>query len=226
MIIMSLGGGSAYKENLTSVFANKLVFFGMNVASAAGNDGTEGVWMVSNTGLVLLQIHFYPGARPLTSPPRLPCPLFDNNSDVLQDECIFRNYDGRDIVGKIVLVLGDYSTGPLFQLESPWLRSGCEDYPSVHVPYMGLKGKVRDVPIMDFHDGNPNLVAHNEQGEISAVPHQYYFFSCKTAAPTSLIQFASRTPNFTFRVHQLTTKEFLDTRAWANRAQLCPLWVV
>src|SRR5690348_10803614 len=48
---MSLGGGSAYKENPTSILADKLVSFGMNVAGAAGNDGSEGVWMVSDTGL-------------------------------------------------------------------------------------------------------------------------------------------------------------------------------
>ncbi|KAG0329124.1 hypothetical protein BG004_002397, partial [Podila humilis] len=51
LINMSLGGGSAFKYNPTAVLAEKLIPLGMAVVGAAGNDGTEGPWMVSDTGL-------------------------------------------------------------------------------------------------------------------------------------------------------------------------------
>jgi len=48
---MSLGGGSAYKENPTAALAETLIARGMSLAAAAGNDGANGVWMVSDSGL-------------------------------------------------------------------------------------------------------------------------------------------------------------------------------
>ncbi|KAF9366970.1 hypothetical protein BGX21_007976, partial [Mortierella sp. AD011] len=51
VINMSLGGGSSYKSNPTATLADKLIARGMALAGAAGNDGADGVWMVSDTGL-------------------------------------------------------------------------------------------------------------------------------------------------------------------------------
>ncbi|KAF9581255.1 hypothetical protein BGW38_001789, partial [Lunasporangiospora selenospora] len=48
---MSLGGGSAYKTNPEAVLADRLVAAGMAVVVAAGNDGSDGVWMVSDASL-------------------------------------------------------------------------------------------------------------------------------------------------------------------------------
>ncbi|KAG9061756.1 hypothetical protein KI688_006907 [Linnemannia hyalina] len=134
IINMSLGGGSAYKENPTSILADKLVSFGMNVAGAAGNDGTEGVWMVSDTGLgetstsvasfdnaygAYYTVSYAGGKYPYNFASAwgkaisLPAsatlfPLFDK-AGVLQDGCDANAYKGLDVKGKVVLVLGDYS---------------------------------------------------------------------------------------------------------------------
>ncbi|KAG0325810.1 hypothetical protein BG004_003100, partial [Podila humilis] len=51
IINLSLGSGSNYKENPTAALADKLSALGLTVIAAAGNDGTEGVWDVSNSGL-------------------------------------------------------------------------------------------------------------------------------------------------------------------------------
>ncbi|KAF9109902.1 hypothetical protein BGW39_004912, partial [Mortierella sp. 14UC] len=51
IINMSLGGGSAYKGYPTAVLGDKLSKLGMTLIASAGNDGSEGVWMVGNTGL-------------------------------------------------------------------------------------------------------------------------------------------------------------------------------
>ncbi|KAG0074278.1 hypothetical protein BGZ93_004541, partial [Podila epicladia] len=51
IINMSLGGGSAYKSNPIAVLADKLTANGMAVIAAGGNDGADGVGMVSDGGL-------------------------------------------------------------------------------------------------------------------------------------------------------------------------------
>ncbi|KAF9546840.1 hypothetical protein EC957_009291 [Mortierella hygrophila] len=84
-----------------------------------------------------------------------------------------------------------------------------EDSPAVHVSYIGLKGSVKKIPIMDKDAGLPILVVRNEKGELSDVPSKNYAFNYKTAAPTVIVRFASHTPNFTIRVHHPTTKAFL-----------------
>jgi hypothetical protein len=131
---MSLGGGSAYKENPTAILADKLVSFGMNVAGAAGNDGSEGVWMVSDTGLgetstsvasfdnaygAFYTVSYAGGKYPYNfssawgKPIDLPAsatlvPLFDK-AGVLLDGCDAASYKGIDVKGKVILVLGDYT---------------------------------------------------------------------------------------------------------------------
>ncbi|KAF9318986.1 hypothetical protein BG006_003069, partial [Podila minutissima] len=51
IINMSLGAGSAYKSNPIAVLADKLTANGMAVIAAGGNDGADGVGMVSDGGL-------------------------------------------------------------------------------------------------------------------------------------------------------------------------------
>jgi len=133
---MSLGGGSAYKYNPTAVLAEKLIVRGMALAGAAGNDGTEGVWMVSDTGLgdhatsvasfdntyVSYNsftygdkiAHPYGIATAYNKPiqsPAIPAtatlvPIYEKDGS-LSDGCDPDRYAGVDVKGKVVLVLGD-----------------------------------------------------------------------------------------------------------------------
>lgn len=48
---MSLGGGSAYRDGPEAKLAETLTANGMIVISAAGNEGSDGIWMVSDLGL-------------------------------------------------------------------------------------------------------------------------------------------------------------------------------
>lgn len=48
---MSLGGGSAYRDGPEAKLAETLTANGMIVISAAGNEGSDGAWMVSDLGL-------------------------------------------------------------------------------------------------------------------------------------------------------------------------------
>ncbi|KAK3840219.1 MAG: peptidase S8/S53 domain-containing protein [Linnemannia elongata] len=51
IINMSLGGGSAYRDGPEAKLAETLTANGMVVISAAGNEGSDGAWMVSDLGL-------------------------------------------------------------------------------------------------------------------------------------------------------------------------------
>ncbi|KAK3820444.1 MAG: peptidase S8/S53 domain-containing protein [Benniella sp.] len=133
VINMSLGGGSAYKYNPTAVLSEKLVAHGMAVIAAAGNDGSEGAWMVSDSGLGDLATSvasfdnaygFYHSftygsvphpyapsvnwGKPITNPAQQVVPLFGKDG-VLLDGCDPNAYKGVDVKGKIVLVLGDFT---------------------------------------------------------------------------------------------------------------------
>jgi hypothetical protein len=88
--------------------------------------------------------------------------------------------------------------------------SSREDSPAVHVPYIGLKGKVRNVPIMDTDLGFPVLAVQKEGGtEELPTPPGKVNWSFKNAAPAIFVRFASHTPNFTIRVHDAKTSKFL-----------------
>ncbi|KAG0276751.1 hypothetical protein BGZ95_007097 [Linnemannia exigua] len=135
IINMSLGGGSAYKENPTAILGEKLIAHGMNLGGAAGNDGSEGVWMVSDTGLGetatsvasfdnafgAYNSFTYAGAshpynpsvatgdKPIAAPASaVLVPLFDK-AGVLQDGCDVAAYTGVDVKGKVVLLYGDFT---------------------------------------------------------------------------------------------------------------------
>ncbi|KAF9204559.1 hypothetical protein CPC16_007136 [Podila verticillata] len=133
VINMSLGGGSAYKSNPVAVLADKLSAHGMAVIAAAGNDGADGVGMVSDGGLGDLSISVasfdnvagfynyfkYAGAEHPYSPSEawgkaisLPAsatlvPVF-NKDGTLSDGCLPANYPAT-VKGKVVLVLGDFT---------------------------------------------------------------------------------------------------------------------
>ncbi|KAG0304335.1 hypothetical protein BGZ98_005638 [Dissophora globulifera] len=134
IINMSLGGGSFYRSSPTAVLGDKLVARGMALAAAAGNDGSQGVWMVSDSGLGDLSYSVasidniygfynsftYAGdsypylqsnawGQPIILPANATLlPLFESNGK-LSDGCDAAVYKAaaKSIKGKIVLVYGD-----------------------------------------------------------------------------------------------------------------------
>ncbi|KAI1315506.1 hypothetical protein EDD11_000687 [Mortierella claussenii] len=132
VINMSLGGGSSYKYNPTALLADKLIARGMALAAAAGNDGSQGAWMVSDSGLGDLASSIasfdniygfynsftYAGAAHPYSPSQayakainLPAnatlvPIFEKDGS-LSDGCDPAIYTGVDVKDKVVLTLGD-----------------------------------------------------------------------------------------------------------------------
>ncbi|KAF9979452.1 hypothetical protein BGZ65_006547 [Modicella reniformis] len=130
VINMSLGGGSSYKLNPTALLSDKLVVRGMALAAAAGNDGSEGAWMVSDTGLGDLassvasfdnaygfyRSFTYGGASYPYAPstawnkaidlPTTLVPIFEKDGS-LSDGCDDTIYNGIDVKGKVVLTIGD-----------------------------------------------------------------------------------------------------------------------
>ncbi|KAF9188153.1 hypothetical protein BGZ50_001521 [Haplosporangium sp. Z 11] len=132
IINMSLGGGSAYRSDPQTVLGDKLVERGMVLIAAGGNDGSEGVWMVSDASLGELSssvasvdntheiyrtftyggaTHPYAPSLAWDKPIDLPAsatlvPVFEKNGS-LSDGCDPETYSGINVADKIVLVLGD-----------------------------------------------------------------------------------------------------------------------
>ncbi|KAH7039182.1 peptidase S8/S53 domain-containing protein [Linnemannia elongata] len=84
-----------------------------------------------------------------------------------------------------------------------------EGSPSVHVPYIGLKGDVSKMPIMDTDLGFPSLAVTQANGTVINVPTSNFVFNFKTAAPTIIVRYGSHSPDGTIRVIDATTKKFL-----------------
>ncbi|KAF8928654.1 hypothetical protein BGZ52_003061, partial [Haplosporangium bisporale] len=134
VINMSLGGGSDFKYNAEAVLAEKLIARGMALAAAAGNDGENGVWMVSDTGLgdssssvasfdnaygAYYSVSYGGVAHPYSISTKwnkvinLPAsatlvPIFEKDGS-LSDGCDASVYAGKDVKGKVVLALGDFT---------------------------------------------------------------------------------------------------------------------
>ncbi|KAF9387278.1 hypothetical protein CPC16_007137 [Podila verticillata] len=133
VINMSLGGGSAYKENPVAILADKLTAQGMAVIAAAGNDGTSGIGMVSDGSLGELTTsiasfdniagyynYFKYGAteraykvsstwgKAINLPASATLFPLLNKDGTLSDGCVAANYPAES-KGKIVLVLGDFT---------------------------------------------------------------------------------------------------------------------
>ncbi|KAF9206453.1 hypothetical protein BGZ49_002413 [Haplosporangium sp. Z 27] len=131
IINMSLGGGSAYKTNPQAVLGDKLIAKGMALAAAAGNDGSDGVWMVSDTGLGDLstsvasfdniygsyysftynnKTHPYSTSelygKAINLPDATLFPVYERNG-TLSDGCDPAIYNNIDVKGKVVLTLGN-----------------------------------------------------------------------------------------------------------------------
>ncbi|KAK3811318.1 MAG: peptidase S8/S53 domain-containing protein, partial [Benniella sp.] len=132
LINMSLGSGSAYRSTPLAVLADKLVAKGMAVVASAGNDGSDGVWSVSNAGLGATSTsvasfdniqgsynyfsyggadHPYAFSSSWGKPLNLPAdatlvPVFEKDGS-LSDGCVADSYAGQNVAGKVVLVLGD-----------------------------------------------------------------------------------------------------------------------
>ncbi|KAG0232810.1 hypothetical protein BGW42_007893 [Actinomortierella wolfii] len=135
IINMSLGAGSSYKYNPTAVLGDQLVQRGLIMVTSGGNDGSQGVWMVGNTGLgdgatstasvdnvqTLLWTFTYGGKTyPYSASSgwgdkylEVPAgatlvPIFEKDGS-LSDGCDADLYKNYDVKGKVVLVLGDTS---------------------------------------------------------------------------------------------------------------------
>ncbi|KAF9352733.1 hypothetical protein BGX26_009482 [Mortierella sp. AD094] len=132
IINMSLGAGSAYKSNPIAVLADSLAARGLTVVTSAGNDGADGVWSVGNTGLGDLSTavasydniagsynyfkyagaeHPYSFSQAWGKELNLPAnatlvPVFEKDG-TLSDGCVADSYAGKNVAGKVVLVLGD-----------------------------------------------------------------------------------------------------------------------
>ncbi|KAF9575948.1 hypothetical protein EC968_000910 [Mortierella alpina] len=132
IINMSFGTGSSYKTDPVAVLGDKLVAHGMVLAVAAGNDGSDGVWMVADSSLGDLsssvtsfdnlagkyRSFYYAGVRHPYAPSKawgknidLPAsatlvPIFEKDG-TLSDGCDETRYTGSDVKGKIILTLGD-----------------------------------------------------------------------------------------------------------------------
>ncbi|KAG0344827.1 hypothetical protein BGZ54_005737, partial [Gamsiella multidivaricata] len=128
---MSIAGGSSYKTNPISVLAEKFLIRGKALVGPAGNDGYDGVWMVSGTGLGdhatsvgsfdsqgnwFYYLTYggkdfpYDSSDSYINPANLPAsativPLLSNGK--LSDGCDKSLYKGVDVRGKTVLVLSD-----------------------------------------------------------------------------------------------------------------------
>ncbi|KAK5820847.1 peptidase S8/S53 domain-containing protein [Linnemannia elongata] len=183
IINMSLGGGSSYKENPTAILGEKLIAHGMNLGGAAGNDGSEGVWMVSDTGLGetatsvasfdnaygMYNTVSYAGATYPYSPSvatgntpiALPAtatlfPLLDK-AGALQDGCDAAAYTGLDVKGKVVLLIGDFSRCGSVGRGNVAKSVGAAGALVVSVPF-GLAG-------LTGADGLPMAAIENRAGE-------------------------------------------------------------
>ncbi|KAF9389591.1 hypothetical protein CPC16_005710 [Podila verticillata] len=117
---MSLGGGYDHKTNSIAALADRLAAHGMAVVAAAGNDGNDGVGMVSDAGLGDLSTSYFKYADKVH--PYLPFARW-NKAVNLPSSAIFPLLeadgslkDGCDasyptvVRGKIALVLGDFNS--------------------------------------------------------------------------------------------------------------------
>ncbi|ORZ28730.1 peptidase S8/S53 domain-containing protein, partial [Lobosporangium transversale] len=134
IINLSLGGGSAYKNNPIAILGDRLAARGMALAAAAGNDGTEGVWMVADAGLGDLSscvasfdnthglydsvsyggvAHPYFPSESYGQRIKLPAsaslvPIFEEDGS-LSDGCDPAVYETINVKDKVVLAFGDFS---------------------------------------------------------------------------------------------------------------------
>ncbi|KAI1318450.1 hypothetical protein EDD11_006534 [Mortierella claussenii] len=132
IINMSLGSGSAYRSTPIAVLADTLTARGLSVVASAGNDGTDGVWSVSNAGLGALSTsvasfdniagsynyfsyagveHPYAYSQAWGKALDLPAsatliPVFEKDGS-LSDGCLPESYANQSVAGKVVLVYGD-----------------------------------------------------------------------------------------------------------------------
>ncbi|KAF9429216.1 hypothetical protein BGZ76_001648 [Entomortierella beljakovae] len=131
IINMSLGGGSAYMTNPQAVLGDKLIARGVSLVVAAGNDGEDGVWMVSDVSLGNLSSSIasfdniytnnyyltyddtsYPYkysqgyGRGVNISGTTLVPIYSSDG-TLANGCDPNLYTGIDVRDKVVLVLGD-----------------------------------------------------------------------------------------------------------------------
>ncbi|KAG0311342.1 hypothetical protein BGZ99_010240, partial [Dissophora globulifera] len=126
VVNMSFGSGSSFQTNPISVLGETLSANGMMVVAQAGDDGEDGVWSVSDTGLGesassvasvennyrLYQTITYGEVNrpffsfvPITLDPATIYPFVNGDGELLT-ACGHTAFDGIDVVGKVVLILG------------------------------------------------------------------------------------------------------------------------
>ncbi|KAF9342785.1 hypothetical protein BGX26_006847, partial [Mortierella sp. AD094] len=79
---------------------------------------------------------------------------------------------------------------------------------AVHVPYTGVKGDIRKVPIMDTDSGLPLLQVLDKDGNLNDVPKDFTF-DLKSNKPAILTRLGSHTPDATIRVYEQASNKFV-----------------
>ncbi|KAI8345639.1 peptidase S8/S53 domain-containing protein [Mortierella sp. GBAus27b] len=131
IINLSLGSGPAYRSSPLAALAETLAEKGVSVVAAAGNEGADGVWSVSNGGLgasttsvgsfdnIAGYFHYfsyggtvypYIYSRGWGKPLDLPAsatliPALEKDGS-LSDGCFESSYEGYNVTGKVALVSG------------------------------------------------------------------------------------------------------------------------
>ncbi|KAF9423318.1 hypothetical protein BGZ76_003669, partial [Entomortierella beljakovae] len=102
---------------------------------------------------------------------------------------------------------GDAKVWPLYSgyvIATPKSKGGIP----VHVPYTGIKGDIRNVPIMDTDLGLPAALLINEEDKFEDIPKDYVFdFGAKKFA--ALIRLGSHSPDSSIRVVDSKSKKFV-----------------
>ncbi|KAG0307464.1 hypothetical protein BGZ99_001436 [Dissophora globulifera] len=186
MINMSFGSGSSFQTNPIAVLGETLSANGMFVVAAAGDDGSNGVWMVNDTGLgdssssvasvensygrypsfTYGEVHRpYSSANNIMPNPTAIFPLLDGNGALL-DGCNLSSFVGA--LGKIALVSGDTSGCSLDQRISSAVRKGAAGVLIQSTPYgfEDLSGSsVLPVASIEFQAAQDIIVAYNNDPE-------------------------------------------------------------
>ncbi|KAG0351600.1 hypothetical protein BGZ54_003181, partial [Gamsiella multidivaricata] len=88
-----------------------------------------------------------------------------------------------------------------FVVATPRTKGGV----AVHIPYTGVKGDIRNVPIQDTSLGFPALQMVNSTGQLNDVP-KGFTFDLKDNKPVVLSRFGSHSPDATIRIFDSNKK--------------------
>ncbi|KAG0042974.1 hypothetical protein BGZ83_011962, partial [Gryganskiella cystojenkinii] len=80
---------------------------------------------------------------------------------------------------------------------------------AVHVPYTGVKGDIREVPIMDVDHGFPVQALANATTILGDAPTGAYTYDLVNTFPAFISRFGSHTPNAELRVYDHKDDSFV-----------------